>query len=413
MKRLLVGAMALALGAVPVMAQSLEDLNIQIHGYATQGFLYTTQNNILTTSSSDGSPAWTEAVVNITSQPNPKLRVGVQARYFMLGNLGNEITLDWANADYKVNDKFGVRFGKVKTPSFLFNEVEDIDPSYMWSLLPQGVYPLTSRNSNLAHYGGVAYGTLKLGSNLGKLEYRGWGGERAISSSDGYLVNQREEGITFPNGLNGTMYGGALRWRTPLAGLMIGASDVKDNVLNSAITYANPIAVPGMGTFAGPFSGTNTVQPFNIPNYFARYEKNKVMVAGEWARLPYSVALDIVVPPLVAYGVPYVQTKFRVDQKSWYGMASYKVTDKFTAGVYQSQSFNVQAALGPGRYSKDWAISGRYDFNSFLYAKVEQHLIDGTEIGYDFTSNNVTPGAASPAMYPNTKLTILKIGVSF
>jgi hypothetical protein len=39
--------------------QSLEDLNVQIHGYATQGFLYTTNNNILTTRSNDGSPNWT------------------------------------------------------------------------------------------------------------------------------------------------------------------------------------------------------------------------------------------------------------------------------------------------------------------------------------------------------------------
>jgi len=121
MKRLLVGAMALALGAIPATAQSLEDLNIQIHGYATQGFLYTTNNNIFTTSSSDGSPEWTEAVLNVGAQPTPKLHVGVQARYFLLGNFGDAITLDWAAADYKFNDKFGVRFGKVKTPSGLFN----------------------------------------------------------------------------------------------------------------------------------------------------------------------------------------------------------------------------------------------------------------------------------------------------
>ena len=43
-------------------AQSLDDLNIQIHGYATQGFLYSTNNNVLTTNSSNGSPAWDEAV---------------------------------------------------------------------------------------------------------------------------------------------------------------------------------------------------------------------------------------------------------------------------------------------------------------------------------------------------------------
>ncbi len=96
MNRLLIGAMTLALGGIPAMAQSLDDLNIQIHGYATQGFLYTTQNNIFTTESSNGSPAWTEAVVNVGAQPTPKLRVGVQARYFLLGNLGNAITLDWA-----------------------------------------------------------------------------------------------------------------------------------------------------------------------------------------------------------------------------------------------------------------------------------------------------------------------------
>jgi len=91
MKRILVGAMALVLGAVPMMAQSLEDLNIQIHGYATQGFFYTTQNNIFSTNSSNGSPAWTEAVVNLTSQPTPKLRVGVQARYVRVDVAGYDV----------------------------------------------------------------------------------------------------------------------------------------------------------------------------------------------------------------------------------------------------------------------------------------------------------------------------------
>jgi hypothetical protein len=77
MNRLLTGALLLALGTMTASAQSLDDLNIQIHGYATQGFLYTTQDNILTTSSSNGSPAWTEAVLNVSAQPNPRLRVGV------------------------------------------------------------------------------------------------------------------------------------------------------------------------------------------------------------------------------------------------------------------------------------------------------------------------------------------------
>jgi hypothetical protein len=87
-------------------------------------------------------------------------------------------------------------------------------------------------------------------------------------------------------------------------------------------------------------------------------------------------------------------------------MASYKLTSKITAGVYDSQQVNHQAPLGPARYSKDWAISGRYDFSQYLYAKVEEHIIDGTAVGYD---TDLNPNG----LKPNTKLTILKVGVSF
>jgi hypothetical protein len=394
MKRLLVGAMALALGAIPATAQSLEDLNIQIHGYATQGFLYTTNNNIFTTSSSDGSPEWTEAVLNVGAQPTPKLHVGVQARYFLLGNFGDAITLDWAAADYKFNDKFGVRFGKVKTPSGLFNETQDIDPSYMWSLLPQGIYPITSRNSLLAHYGGVAYGTLNL-QRAGKLDYRGWSGEREIEGNDGYWVSFAESGITLPNGVSGLLNGGALHWKTPLSGLMLGSS----------LARYNSYSAPAVDTYvvpAGPSKGLTITTPGSfaighetVPDFFGRYDKNKVMFAAEYNRTAGLLTLEGISPAPDPYNL-----------RAWFAMGSYKISDKFSAGAYVSQYFDKAATLGPSRYSKDWAISGRYDFNQYLYAKAEQHFIEGTAIGYDA---NLNPGGLNP----NTKLTVLKMGVSF
>ena len=386
MNRLFIGAAALTLAAVPLGAQSLEDLNIQIHGYATQGFLYTTNNNIFTTSSSNGSPAWTEAVVNVGAQPLPKLRIGVQARYFLLGNFGNQITLDWAAADYKANDKFGVRFGKVKIPSGLFNEIQDIDPSYMWSLLPQSIYPLTSRNSVLAEFGGVAYGTLKLGPSAGRLEYRGWSGEEVIGEDDGYWVTQREEGLNLPNGLGGLSSGAALHWRTPLPGFMAGVSTSRSNSWQAVITAGG-----------GALSGTESLRASYTPSFFAKYEKDKVMVAGEYSRVSGSGDIAFT-------GVS--NAPFVYDERGWYGMASYKVTGKLSVGVYQSQYISETGALGPSKYSKDWTVSGRYDFNQFLYAKAEQHFIKGTSEGYDITLN-------PNGLQPNTKLTILKMGVSF
>ena len=401
MKRLLVGAMALALGAIPATAQSLEDLNIQIHGYATQGFFYTTNNNIFTTSSSNGSPAWTEAVLNVSAQPTPKLRVGVQARYFLLGNYGNAITLDWAAADYKASDKFGVRFGKVKIPYGLLNETQDIDPSYMWSLLPQGNYPISSRNSELADYGGVVYGTLALAPKMGKLEYRGWGGESAIASNDGYWVSFREEGIVLTNGLNEVSSGAALHWKTPLPGLMLGASFKRTN--KGSAPFTDTYVVP-----AGPSTGVTITSTGNMllsqtdePDYFGRYEKDRIMVAAEYGRTPGVLTLS---------GLSPVPDRF--DIRAWYAMASYKLTNKLSAGAYESQYFDVQTALGPARYSKDWVVSGRYDFNQFLYAKAEQHFIDGTAIGYDAALNPPTT-ALPTGLEPNTRLTILKMGVSF
>lgn len=384
MKYFFVGALALALGAAQgASAQSLDDLNIQIHGYATQGFLYTTQNNYLTTTSSNGSPDWSEAVVNVGATPMPKLRFSVQVRYELLGNVSNDITIDYAAADYKVNDKIGVRFGKVKIPSGLFNETQDIDPSYQWALLPQSVYPITSRNGQLSEYGGVAYGTLDL-EKLGKVEYKGWGGETVIAANDGYLLSFRESGINMPNGLTGVGIGTALHWKTPLPGLMVGASMVKRYVEEGQATLAS-------------YTGNATINEFHQPDYFARYEKGKWMVATEYSRVPVSAVIQFVEGPTIPV---------RYDRRLQYAMATYKVTSKFSAGIYNSEYVNHAAPLGPARYSKDWALSGRYDFNQFLYAKVEQHWIDGTAVGYDTTLN-------PNGIKPDTRLTVLKAGISF
>jgi len=384
-KPLILAAFCCALAAVaPAGAQSLDDLNIQLHGYATQGFLYTTNNNILTTSSSNGSPDWTEAVVNLSATPVSGLRVAVQGRYELLGNYANQITLDYAAADYKVDENFGVRFGKVKIPSGLFNEIQDIDPSYMWALLPQSVYPISSRNGQLALFGGVGYGTFDL-KKLGKLEYRAWGGEAVIPGNDGYWTSYVEEGINF-NELTGVQTGGALHWKTPLTGLMIGLSDARIGLEKASGTSA--------------YGALNfTVASGNSPDLFARYEKKKLMVAGEYHRQPGQYQLQFGGP--TAPFAPF-------DLRAMYAMATYKITDKLTAGVYDSDynSHSPGTALGPAKYSKDWTVGGRYDFSQYLYAKAEEHFIDGTSIGYDTALN-------PNGLKPNTKLTVLKVGVSF
>jgi|HubBroStandDraft_6_1064221.scaffolds.fasta_scaffold304725_2 hypothetical protein len=387
LKRILIAVTGLAsvlgAGSAAASAQSASDLNLQVHGYATQGFLYTNQNNIFTTDSSDGSAAWTDAVVNIGAQLAPKLHFAAQGRFYLLGQYGNTIIMDWAAIDYKASDRFGVRVGKVKTPWGLFNETQDIDPSYIWVLLPQSIYPTTSSNSILAHYGAVVYGTVKLGEKFGKLEYRGWGGEGVYGADDGYFVDQAEAGFDLPNGIQGVLYGAALHWKTPLPGLMVGLSDLKANRWSAAYT-------------GGTLTGTQTLSANSQPNYFVIYQKDKFMVAGEYSRNWTDAVTQFP-------GVP--TSSVRNDDRGWYLMATYKVTPKMTAGFYESQNSDHQAPLGSGRYQKEFVLSGRYDFNEFLYLKAEQHWIQGTGLGFD--------GNLNSNLQPNTLLTALKLGVTF
>jgi hypothetical protein len=398
-------ATILGLGAILGTAQSLDDLNIQIHGYATQGFVYTNHNNWNSMDTTDGSPAWTEAVFNMTAQPEPKLRVGAQMRYFLMGDsFGNAITLDWASADFKANDKFGIRFGKVKTPNGMFNDIQDIDPAFLWSLLPQAAYPITSRTSILAHYGTVVYGNLPLGKQAGKLEYQFYYGERVLPAGDGFFVPIIEGGAEMPNGLTGPTSGGTLRWHLPVTGAMLGVAWDREDL-------TGPFEVPGV------FTGENINAPFKIPFLFGKYEHSKFMFGGEYSRVAADhktlVTSDIIVeaPPAGAVLHSYI------DHREWYAMTSYRLMDKLNVGAYYSSFFDLKAALitypntamypkfSLNRYQKDWAFSARYDINPYLYLKGEQHIMKGTNFGFLDVDNT--------ALYNDTNMTILKMGVSF
>jgi hypothetical protein len=386
MRRLLAAAtMLLCLwvaGPAPARAQSIDDLKIQVHGYATQGFLYSTNNNWDSTNSSEGSAAWTEAVVNLTATPQPKLHVGVQARSYLLGNYGNAITLDWAQADYKVDEYLGFRVGKVKTPIGLLNETQDIDPAYLWVLLPQSIYTIGERNSTLAHYGGVVYGQVPSGESFGKLEYRAFGGQRVIGTDDSTLQPLRNSGMSAPNGIAGPTFGGTLRWVTPLRGLFVGASE-NSGSLSGAVLL-------------GPMTGSLSILHHRQTYYFAKYERNRIMLAGEYSRYLVSSAIQLPSMPTAYSGL---------DERPFYAMASYKLNGKLTAGLYYSSDLDRRAALTSARYQKDWTLAARYDFNPFLYLKAEQHWMDGTLIGYS-TADNLN-------LQPNTHMTLLKLGVSF
>ena len=77
---------------VPLCLQAQEfkfyGRKVQIHGFASQGFIYTDDNNWLTMHTSQGSAAFTDFGANISMQVTDKLRIGAQVYDRNLGNLG-------------------------------------------------------------------------------------------------------------------------------------------------------------------------------------------------------------------------------------------------------------------------------------------------------------------------------------
>jgi hypothetical protein len=382
MNRLLTGAIALALGTIPVTAQSLGDQNIQIHGFATQAYVVSDDNNYLGMDTRTGAPSWTEAAVNVNDQVSDKLRVGIQLHYTRLGAFGGDnLNVDWALGDYQANQWVGIRAGKVKIRWGLLNDTQDYDPGYLWSLLPESIYGIDIRATNLSQLGAELYGKLPLQRKFGRLNYSAYYGYYYYADNDGYRETMSQSGLVFDKMPGGKTPGLDVRWETPVRGLKAGGSlmiyNAKGNLTN--------------GTYTAPYA--------YWPTGYAQYDFKKFFSSYQYAKL-------------VSYQTATVSGSGPVttgsDCRQWFAMGGYHLTEKFQAGAYYSK-YTVPSAgdnSDPANHFKDWVVSGRYDFNSDFYGKIEGHFIDGNALGF-YGLNNPN------GLKPKTNVMVAKIGFTF
>lgn len=371
--------------------------NIQIHGFAAQGFLYSSNNNYLSTNSSSGSFAWTDGAISVSDPVSDNLRVGLQAHIYQLGQFGGpSLTVDWASGDYRASDQARFSVGKVKTVAGLFNDTQDVDAVYLWALLPQGVYPIENKSFNLAHYGADYYGEISPG-RTGTISYRAYAGYRTLDLDSGYvksidlLLPWIQQSFGLPSGgliasaPGGKVFGGDVRWQTPLKGLLIGSSATAEDLQGSAAAVS--------------FRAARNL----VTQQYAKFERGKFFAAFEIKRMPVAFSLTA----NTAQGPVTVPDP--VDWRSWYVMTSYRLAEKFQVGTYYSRIVDAgggQNTSLSGNYSKDWAITGRYDFNAHFYAKLEDHFERGTDIGfYSDTNPN--------GLKPRSNILAARVGLTF
>jgi hypothetical protein len=399
-------------GQLTLQAQDFKllDREVEVHGFASQGFVYTNTNNWLTMNTSQGSAAFTDFGVNVSTSVTDKLRVGAQLYDRNLGQLGQyHPSLDWAVADYRFKSWFGVRGGKVKTTLGLYTDTQDLDFLRTFALLPQSVYPTDLRDATIAHMGGDIYGNVSLKHRLGDLSYTAYAGHRSDSVYSGVMYLASQYGLHYSS-YGGLQYGGDLRWKTPLKGLLIGASRMNEDITGKG-TFINPLD-PGAGFV--PESDHSKVDWIN--QFYGEYTVGKLRIDSEYHRTlhdeQYQVADRAVLETVC-------------DVRGWYVSGAYRVMKRLALGSYYSRYSITHVAGGPlavlfpdqtdtslsANHIYDKVITARVDFKKFWDVKVEGHFMNG--YGNSIYPDGFYPEVNPQGFKPNTNALVVKTGINF
>lgn len=385
------------LGLLPAAAPAQETSGVALHGFVSQGYLQSTRNNYLSVPTEDGSFAFTETALNFSVQPSQRLRIAGQLFARDLGRAGNnQVTIDWALGDYRLNDWLGIRAGRVKLPSGLYGSLLDVDAARPEVLQPTGIYPLSTRDITSSFQGAEIYGTIRAGAG-GEISYEAWVGTEDID--DVYIVNRfLTEGanaglpaLRLTNGrvvvsdVRATMdhiAGGSLEWRPPIAGLRLRAAGFTSRSNFSATaTYAG---------FQGPIpvsiaTGSETKYDQKHQLFFSiEYQRGGLRASAESYQAKTTISSTV-------SGLPFPLPAVEETQRplSCYGQLAYRFNDVFQLSGYYSFLYTDKDDKAGARYTaqgqpdhrawlKQWTFSGRADVTRHWLLKAEVSRIDGS-----------------------------------
>jgi hypothetical protein len=386
----------------------LFDRDVQVHGFVSQGYVYTSGNNWLSMNSNgDGSAAFTDMGLNMSSPITDKLRIGAQVYDRNLGQLGQyHPQLDWAFADYRFATWFGVRGGKVKTVLGLYNDTQDLDFLHTFALLPQSIYPTDLRDVTIAHLGGDIYGDIRLKNNLGTLSYTAYIGHRSDSIYDGYPLLLSSQGVYIKT-QGGLQYGADLRWKTPLKGLLIGISRINQDITATGLTVNQLDPTGPLENFSSSSKAEWTNQ------FYGQYTRKKLQIDSEYRRY------------FTNFGSAGNPSGNINDVRAWYVSGAYRIIKKLEVGSYYSHYTIESIYYGPiaavvpsqtdtslpANHVYDKVITARVDINKFWNVKVEGHFMDG--YGVSTYPDGFYPQENPQGFKNNTNALVVKTGLHF
>ena len=406
---------------------------LDVHGFVSQGAFISTSNDDLG-HSERGTVEFTEAAINLSREVADRLRVTLQLFTRDLGPIGDyRIVLDLGFLDYRWRQWLGVRAGRVKMPFGLYNDVNDVPSGRTAILLPQSIYPITSRDFLLGLTGVTREGrrleerrVRRVGSQRAGEEARSRGGSDVedldlmehvsewpqsidpITSRDvllgltgaavygspqlgcaGWLDYQLFGGTIFIDDQDNPqvleldvrrLAGAQAFWRPPLEGLRVGGTWLNGRIdFDFQLDQATTDALIASGAVPAGYDGRAELR-LNDANLLVgsvEYTFGRVGLAAEYSRT-------------------YTHTETTPDglvpdedtaTEGFYGMVGARLDDSWSLGSYYSVKFqDIDDRTGDGAaypighqaYQADLAATARYDVNEFWMFKGEAHFIQGT-----------------------------------
>ena len=341
--------------------------DIQMHGFISQGYLYSKNNNQLADTKGDGTFQFNEIGINFTSQLSDNLRMGVQ---FLSRDMGyidqNKVRVDWAYLDYYLANWLGIRAGKIKCPMGLQSETRDVDMLRTPVLLPFILaYGEPLREATTSIQGGGIYGMVDAGK-LGSFNYAAQVGVTSHDTKDGgvkYMMEgmpsiRNSGGEVVDIGNDGTFIS-RVNWNTPIEGLLLGGSFAKYTI--TADIYIPAYSVHSKMEFNDFVSTVASAQ----------YTIGELVLTSEYQRVIFDVE-------------PLSDT---YEYNMWYATADYRFNDLYSMAIGYTEYVNAQdrngeqaAAAGYDdftQWTKDWYVSTKFDLTENWLFKAEIHFLDG------------------------------------
>jgi hypothetical protein len=350
---------------------------IKIHGFATQGLIFTTDNNFYG-HSDNGSAALTELGVNANAQIFPKVRLAGQLLSRRAGNMDDgSLRVDYALADINLiassQGNLGIYLGRIKSPLGLYNETRDIGHTRASVFTQQAIYFDKVRNLTMSADGVQLYGqyflpngTLLMQAGIGfalpddnvEQTYLGqdWAGElkankralvgRIMYEHDGgrwvYALSGASLELDFEAGANDPLNSGKLNIDYTILSTQFNGEKWQLTA-EGAIQRSNFVGISPIYMDVKPLSFT----------FEAKYR-----FTPKWQAFVRSET-------------------FYLDKEDKYGRSATQNLQQLSDNLYGGQ-----LAVPPAynRYSQAWIFGGRWDINNNLMAAADYHIIKGGAI---------------------------------